>query len=73
MNKDPLRSLSRGIVDAVERSPAFVAMTEGNGVVPMSWGNLGSQLVKLGIVEPSVDAVCDFFQSNPKILEIQRS
>ncbi len=43
-------------------------MTEGNGVVPMSWGNLGSQLMELGIVEPSVEAVCDFLSIEPEDL-----
>lgn len=68
MGRDPLRSLTRGIAEAVERDPAFVAMTEGNGVVPMSWGNLGSQLMELGIVEPSVEAVCDFLSIEPEDL-----
>ncbi|MCX6727190.1 MAG: hypothetical protein NTX11_00025 [Candidatus Saccharibacteria bacterium] len=60
MGRDPLRSLTRGISEAVEHDPAFIAMTEGNGVIPMSWGNLGSQLMELEIVGPSVEAVCDF-------------
>ncbi len=67
MGRDPLRSLTRGISDAVEHDPTFTAMIEGHGrgVVPMSWGNLGSQLMELGIVEPSVEAVCDFLSIEP--------
>ncbi len=76
MNRDPLRSLSRGMKEAVEQDPAFVAMTEGNGVVPMSWGNLASQLLELGIVESSAEdsvaAVCEFLSITPEYLRDPR-
>jgi hypothetical protein len=72
MRKDPLRHLTRGLAEAVEHTPAFMAMTEGNGVIPQTWGNLASELVEAGVVEPTLEAVCDFLYITPDNLKDPR-
>ncbi len=72
MPKDPLRHLTRGIAEAVEHTPAFIAMTEGNGVIPTTWGDLASRLVEADIIEPSIEEVCDFLSLEPEDLRDSR-
>jgi hypothetical protein len=59
--KDPVLHLSRRVQDAHERDPAFETMRNSSShVIPNTWGNVASQLVELGAVEPDPAAVCEF-------------
>lgn len=55
-----MNGFSRRILGAVERDPAFNAMFADHKVIPNTWGNVASQLVEQGFVEPTSEAVCDF-------------
>lgn len=55
-----MRHLTRGLAEAVPHDPTFVAMTEGNGVIQTTWGDLASRLVEAGVVEADSVAICDF-------------
>jgi hypothetical protein len=58
--KDPRTQFTRGIAEAVESTPAFEAMFSRSQIIPTTWGNLASQLVEGGHVEPTLDAARDF-------------
>lgn len=69
MNREPLRSFTRGIPEAVEQTPAFVASLEGNDrTIPQTWGNVASAIIERGITEPNPGAVCDFLGIEPEDL-----
>lgn len=69
MNREPLRSFTRGIPEAVEQTPAFVASLEGGDLtIPQTWGNVASAIIERGIVEPNPGAMCDFLGINEEDL-----
>jgi hypothetical protein len=68
MNRSPLKSFTRGIPEANERTPAFIAATEGNGIIPQTWGNVASALIERGITGTSSVAVCDFLGISAEML-----
>lgn len=68
MKRSPLGGLSRGLKDAVMHDPEFMSMTEGNPVVPTTWGDLASRLVENGDVEPDIEAICAFLMIEPEQL-----
>jgi hypothetical protein len=70
---DPMHELSsRKITGAVERDPAFNAMFSDDRAIPNTWGNLASQLVEQGFIEPTSQAVCDYLGITPEDLQNPR-
>lgn len=58
--KDPFNQFTRGVVEGYENTPEFRAMREGNNFAPTSWGDLASKMIKADMIEPSVEAACDY-------------
>jgi hypothetical protein len=69
-NPDPFRHLSRHTNDAVGNTPEVMAMRSGERYIPQTWGNLASLVVEAGLVEPDIEAICDFFNIEPWALQM---
>lgn len=69
-NSDPFRHLTLAHQHGLENTPEVMAMRAGDYYIPQTWGSLASAAVEAGIVEPSVEAVCDFFSIEPEALNM---
>jgi hypothetical protein len=67
-NPDPFRQLSRHTNDALENTPEVMAMRAGERYIPQTWGSLASAVVEAGLVEPDIEAVCEFLNIYPEAL-----
>ncbi len=71
-DKDPTRVFTRGIPEAVTGGPFYERSLQGGGLVPSTWGDCASRLVEADLVEPTVEAVCDFLFIEPSDLSDPR-
>lgn len=71
MLKDPTQTFTRGIAEAVEGGPFYERSLQGGGLVASTWGDYASRLVEMGVVDPSVEAVCTFLHIEPDDLADQ--
>ncbi len=68
--------MSPRVANAHESTPEFEASMSGSLVIPATWGDLASRICEAGLVEPTVDDVCDYLKISREVLvdpEIARS
>lgn len=58
-NKDPLRALSRTVVQSVENSPENSAFRAGLNIVPNTWGAYATRAIDLELCDPTIESVTD--------------